>query len=150
MTGRTIDAVRRTRFRTLAILATVLVSGPYLWVGYSVLSVVGDATLVWWFLGIVGAVVGTAFGLSRRLQTRHGLLIAGGTLLAGVLGYVLSVDAAAIGLELLLVDVATLLSGLSVFQIMEADVWIFGITPAPLFASWYLVFGRRYDLGALV
>ena len=57
---------------------------------------------------------------------------------------------ATIRAEWLLVDVATLLSGLSVFQILRADLWVFAITPAPLFASWYLLFGRRYVSGALV
>jgi transglutaminase-like putative cysteine protease len=150
MYGGTIDAARRQRFRLLAILAAVLVSVPYLWVGYNVLSVVGDATLVTWFLTLGAAAVGVAFTLSGRLPTGRGIAIAGGVLLVGVVGYFLSVPATAIRLEWLIKDVGTLLAGLSVFQILRADVWIFAITPAPLFASWYLVFGRRYTLGALV
>jgi len=150
MYGGTIDTSRRRRFRTLAVLAAVLVSAPYLWVGYTVLSVVGNVTLVSWFLVLGGVAVAAAFALSGRLPTRRGLSVAVGTLLFGVVGYFLSVPATALRLEWLLVDVATLLSGLSVFQILRADIWIFAITPAPLFASWYLVFGRRYVLGALV
>jgi transglutaminase-like putative cysteine protease len=146
----TIGSVRRRRFRTLALVAAAFVSVPYLWTGYRVLSVVGDAAIVGRFLALVGTAVGVAAVLAGRLPARRGLAIAFGALLTGIVGYFLSVPAATIRLEWLLADVATLLAGLSVFQILRADVWIFAITPAPLFASWYLVVGRRYALGAAV
>jgi len=150
MHGETIDPARRRRFRKLALVAAGAVSVPYLWVGYEVLSVVGDTTLVTGFLALVGAAVGAAFALSGRLSTRRALAIALLAFLGGLVAYLLAVPSASTRAEWLLTDVATLLSGLSVFQILAADVWIFGITPAPLFASWYLVFRRRYVLGALV
>jgi transglutaminase-like putative cysteine protease len=149
MYGGTADP-NRQRFRTLALLSGLLVSVPYLWVGYRVLSVVGDVSLVYRFLGLSVAAVVVALPLARRLSTRRGLAVAFGGFLLGLGGYLLSVPVATIRAEWLLVDVATLLSGLSVFQILRADLWVFAITPAPLFASWYLLFGRRYVSGALV
>jgi transglutaminase-like putative cysteine protease len=150
MHWKTIYPERRRRFRALALLAGLLVSGPYLWVGYRVLSVVGDVSLVYRFLGLSVAAVVIAFPVARRLSARRGLAVALGAFLAGMAGYLLSIPVGAIRVEALLADVATLLSGLSVFRILRADLWVFAITPAPLFASWYLVFGRRYVSGALV
>jgi len=81
----------------------------------------------------------------------------GATLALVVLGHLWYIQAtpATIGAviaagDVLVSDAATLLTGLSVVRMANAEVWAVGSVPAPVFLSWYLAVRRRYVASATI
>ena len=137
-------------YRALSLLAAALLTATYLSVLYHVVDVVGGVGGV----GVFGLVVlGSgllAVGLSRSLPPGLAVVLGGFLLVAGVVVYLATVPQAYVNLVRQVADTVGLLTGLSVLRMTKAGTWALGLTPAPVFLSWYFVLRRSYVSGALV
>jgi transglutaminase-like putative cysteine protease len=149
--GRTVAGVRGsvTTPRALALLSGLALIGSFLRVLYGILDVVGG---VRWLVPLVlgSLVFGTA--VARLLSPRHALGLGFGMLLAGASLYVLLVPEhhdriLTVGF---LVDFVGYLTGTTVLRFLRVDLWVLAVAPGPVFATWYLLLCRRYDLGTLL
>jgi transglutaminase-like putative cysteine protease len=128
--------------RGLALLATAGLVFAFLVALYQVVDVVGDPSSLPLFV-VASLVMATA--LARVLRVRTALTV--GVLLLGVgLGwYLLSLDVNPLESQSRLVsDLLALLTGLSVLRLRNIELWAIGITPAPVFLTWYFAMRRRY------
>jgi transglutaminase-like putative cysteine protease len=128
--------------RGLALLATAGLVFAFLVALYQVVDVVGDPSSLPLFV-VASLVMATA--LARVLRVRTALTV--GILLLGVgLGwYLLSLDVNPLEAQSRLVsDLLALLTGLSVLRLRNIELWAIGITPAPVFLTWYFAMRRRY------
>jgi transglutaminase-like putative cysteine protease len=94
-----------------------------------------------------------ATALASRVDSRTALLGTGLVLAAGLAGYYFSIPAsqrALIDAGSALRDFAALLSGLSVFRLVQAEIWALAVLPAPLFGSWLLALRGEFPLSAAV
>jgi transglutaminase-like putative cysteine protease len=153
---------RRSRFATdpdwslrSAILSPGMVgiavlTASYLRVLFHVTDVVGGTGLL---IVEAGAVLAVGAVLAGRVDTRTALLGSAAALLAGMAAYYLSIPAsqrALIDAGSVLTDLAALLSGLSVFRLIQAEIWVLAVLPAPLLGSWLLALRGNYPLSAAI
>ena len=134
--------------RRLALLAGFLLIASFLSVLYHITDVVGGTE---WLALLVGVtfVIGTmaASVLPFRLGLGVGVLLLG----LGLGSYLFVIPNAYIALFSFqfLSDLLMLIFGeLSLLQITRADLWATAMAPAPVFATWYLLLRRHYDLAA--
>jgi transglutaminase-like putative cysteine protease len=103
------------------------------------------------FLLVVEAVatVGLATYLSKSLRARVAAAVAVGLLALGLTLYVSSLPRWP-PLVPLVSDAVALATGRSLLQLINIDLWVLGVAPAPLFLTWYLGLRRRYVSATLV
>ncbi len=133
-----------------AMLGVALLTASYLRVLVHVTDVVGGTTLL--AAEVVAVLVVGAF-LAARVDARTALLGSAGVLVGGMVTYYFSIPAsqrALIDFGVVLRDLVALLSGLSVFRLVQADVWALAVLPAPLLGSWLLALRGRYATSVAV
>ena len=94
---------------------------------------------------------GTA--LARLVRPRWALVCFLALVAVGTQQYVASLPATvALGENLgpFVGDTVSLLTGMSILRIINADIWALTLTPAPTVFAWYLAVRRRYVAGAAV
>jgi len=131
-------------------LGVALLTWSYVQVLTHVTDVVGGTTLL-----LIEAVSVLAVGvlLASRVDARTALLASAAVLVAGMLTYYFSIPAsqrALIDLTALLRDFAALITGLSVFRLVQAEIWALAVLPAPLLGSWLLALRGEFPLSAAV
>ena len=132
-------------YRYLALASILVLTMSYATVLRDIAVVVGESSQVVTTV-MVSIVVATI--LAKLVAERTALLLAGGLLIIGY-GWYLAMSpgttATVLGSwEILLNDALSLLTGLSLVQITDAEVWAAGTAPAPVFLSWYLAVRGRY------
>lgn len=153
--GHASDAVRGTYgiedpARALALSAGLGLTAAYVSVLYSVTGVVGGTDRL---LAIVAASLLLATLLARLLRPRHAATFGATLLVLGILSYVHALPYGWLlvwNADLLISDVGTLLTGVSVLQMAQAGTWAIGVAPAPVFLSWYLLVRQRYAAGVAI
>ncbi len=134
--------------RGVALGGVALTLGAFLSVLHGVLVVTGDPAALYYVVAGAG-LAGTV--LARVIRPRVAAAVGVVGVGAGMYFYVASLPGGFGFLALLtpmLEDAASLLSGLSVLRIVNADVWALAAAPAPVFLAWYLAVRRRYAAGA--
>jgi transglutaminase-like putative cysteine protease len=81
--------------------------------------------------------------VSRRVRPKVAVLVGAALLVAGLLVYLLSLPQNP-PLTPLVQDTIALLTGRSLLQITNVDVWVLTVSPAPLFLTWYFALRRWY------
>ena len=132
------------RFGALAGAAGVLLS--VLLVLHSVVDTVGETAL---FYPVVAVPFVAATVLARYVRIRVAVTIGAGLLAAGLAWHLAALDGVPDPF-LILGSNVELLTGRRVLEIREADIWALGITPTPVFVTWYLALRREYIGAALV
>ena len=136
--------------RVLAIGGVALLLAAPLSVLWSVSNVAGDPAVL---AAVVAGAVLAATVFARFLALTPALFVAAAMVVGG--GY-LYVQTLPFSVEVLLEqatlveDTIALLTGLSVFRIVNAGVWVQAAAPAPTFLAWYLALRRRYDAAVVV
>jgi len=132
--------------RTVALGGIGLLTLAYFSVLYRFVDVTGEPVLL-----LVEAVVtvGAAVYFSSSLRARVAAGVSAGLLAVGLVAYVASLPTQP-PLVPLVVDAVTLVTGRSLLFVTNADMWVLGVAPAPLFLTWYLALGRRYVSATLV
>lgn len=136
--------------RGLALLAAGILIASFVSVLYHVTVVVGDSQ---WLLIITLGALMLATVSARLIGTRSAILLAGLTFIGGMSVYLAAIPevylrVALTTLDQLGTDVLALLNGMSVVQLLKADLWALSLAPAPVFLTWYLAVRRRYELCA--
>ncbi|MFB6220578.1 MAG: DUF3488 and transglutaminase-like domain-containing protein [Halolamina sp.] len=133
-----------------AMLGLVLLTLAYLRVLFHVTDVVGGTGVL---LTEIAAVLVLGIVLAPRLDAKKALVGSLALLTAGMTLYYFSLPAsqrALIDVGTVLRDFGALLTGLSVFRLLQAQIWVFAVLPAPLLGSWVLALRGRYPLSVLV
>ncbi|MFB6218844.1 MAG: DUF3488 and DUF4129 domain-containing transglutaminase family protein, partial [Halobacteriaceae archaeon] len=133
-----------------ALVSVAVLAAAYLAVLYHVVDVVGGVVT---FVLVVAAAVGLAGVIEGALTDRQALVLAVGLLVAGLAGYLLSVPPSFwvdFSLGVLLADIAALLTGFSVLQMVRAGVWALAVTPAPTFLVAYFALRGEYVRAVIV
>jgi transglutaminase-like putative cysteine protease len=143
-----VGPVRRARL--LAVASVALIVAAYLQVLSFIVTVTGDPETL--TLLVVGSLLAGVV-LARLLRPWVALLLGTGALAAGTFAYITTLPE---GIEVygtlgpLVADSVTLLSGLSILRIVNADVWALSVAPAPTFLAAYLTVRRNYVAAATV
>jgi len=144
--GRLVAAGRRLSLaRVGALAATTGLLLSFLLVLYDVVDTVGEPAL---FYPAVVVPLIAATVLARYVRVRVAAAIGAGLLAAGLAWHVAALEGIPGPLALLASNVE-LLTGRRVLEIREAGVWALGITPTPVFVTWYLALRREYVGAAL-
>ncbi|MFC7074796.1 DUF3488 and DUF4129 domain-containing transglutaminase family protein [Halovenus rubra] len=124
----------------IAVVGTVGLLGSFLSVLYDIVETVGDPLL---FYVVVFTTLVAATLLSRTLPVTGAVVVGAILLGAGTVWHALTLEA---DLEfwLLVNNNIELLTGETVLQIQQVDVWALTVTPAPVFLTWYFVLRGRY------
>ncbi|WP_123537995.1 transglutaminaseTgpA domain-containing protein [Halosimplex salinum] len=131
--------------RTVALGGIALLVSAYGSVFYHFIDVTGQPLA---FL-VVGAItLGAATSLSSSLRLRWATVVAVGLLGAGLTLYVFSLPRQPPILPLM-TDAIALMTGRSLLQVTNVDLWVLGVAPGPLFLTWYLALRRRYVAGVV-
>lgn len=136
-------------FRMLTLISGASLIGASLSIYYHIADVTGAVLQ----LGLaVSAAILLASLLAKLEQDTLGVGVGVAMLIVGISGYLLAVPA--VRAELLTVEFFveqfSYLTGISVLQFQEVDVWATGTAPGLVFLSWYLLVRHRYDAGALI
>ena len=125
--------------------AAVLV-GLFLTVLIELITVTGEPRQL---LSLAGGALVAATLFARYVRPRTALATGVTALSVGWLWYAL---VAGIGFEPwgILSDSFELVTGMSALRIHDATIWYLGVTPAPIFLTWYFALRSRYSLAALV
>ena len=133
-----------------ALLGVALLTLSYLQVLFHVTDVVGGTQLL---LAEIAVVLVVGVVVAPRFDARAALVGSLLVLLVGLTVYYYAIPES----QRALVDAGTvtrdffaLLTGLSVFRLLEAQIWALAVLPAPLLGSWLLALRGRYALSALV
>jgi len=116
----------------------------------SVTTVVGGTGRM---LAAVGLAVAVATVAARVLTVRQAVGLSATALGVGLLTYYFTVPASQRALFSpvnVVYDTVSLLTGLSVLRLTQADVWALVVAPVPAFLAWYLAARDRQLRGALV
>lgn len=136
-------------FRLWALGAGGILTFTYLSILYAVIEIVGT-TPTWVYLIEILAALFTAWFLSRSISIQEALIIAGLLFIGGFIGYLAGVPVGLLDLNVMVMDFITMLSGVSILQMLNAGRWVIGFTPAPIFLTWYCFFRSRYTLGGVI
>jgi transglutaminase-like putative cysteine protease len=133
-----------------AMLGVLLLTMSYLSILAHVTDVVGGTEFL--VLEVVAVLVAATL-VAALLDLRAAMVVSVG-LLAGGLGiYYLSIpesQRALVSFGSTVNDLGALMTGLSVLRLVNAQIWVYAVVPAPLFASWILALRGRYALSVLV
>ncbi|UPM43605.1 transglutaminase TgpA family protein [Halocatena salina] len=133
-----------------SLVALTVLSVAYLWVLYRAVDIDGDPNLFFLFVGgaaVAGLLLGRFAG-PVIASLCVGVLVAGGTML-----YVSTIPngySIIISLDALRTDIVALLTGLSIFQIINAGVWATAVAPVPTFLTAYFTARHRYSWATFV
>ena len=131
-------------------LGIAMLTASYLGVLVHVTDVVGGTGLL---LAEVVAVLVVGAVLASRVDARTALLGTAAVLVGGLLVYYFAIPAsqrALLSPGAAISDLFALLSGLSVFRLIQAEIWALAVLPAPLFGSWLLALRGEFPLSAAV
>ncbi|WP_436928558.1 transglutaminase TgpA family protein [Halosimplex halobium] len=131
--------------RAVALGGVGLLVAAYGSVFYRFIDVTGDPT---GFLVLSALALGAATALSRSLRLRWAAVVAVGLLAGGLTLYIFSLPRQP-PLVPLVTDAIALMTGRSLLQVTNVDLWVLGVSPGPLFLTWYLAMRRRY-VGSVV
>jgi len=153
----------RRAFRGAALGSVIVLTASYVSVLDRVAGLVGGSASDVPLTGVVGSsavvpvaaaalLAATVVAAFVRERTAIGATIA--LVVLGHLWYIQS-SPATLGAVIeaggvLVSDAATLLTGLSVVRMANAEAWAVGSVPAPAFLSWYLAVRRRYVASAAI
>ncbi|AEN05609.1 transglutaminase domain-containing protein [halophilic archaeon DL31] len=140
----------RTAVTNPALLGLLLLTLSYLQVLFHVTDVVGGTGLL---LAEIAAVLILGLVLAPRFDARRALLGSLLLLVAGLVVYYYAIpesQRALIDAGTFTKDFLALLTGLSVFRLLEAQIWALAVLPAPLLGSWLLALRGRYPLSVLL
>lgn len=141
---------RRAALTQPAMLGIALLTAAYLEVLFHITDVVGGTGLLAVETVLV-LVIGTA--LAARVDARTALFGSAAVLVAGMAVYYVSIPAsqrALIDVGVAVRDFFALLSGLSVFRLIQAQIWALAVLPAPLLGSWVLALRGEFPLSTAV
>ncbi|MEA5387737.1 transglutaminaseTgpA domain-containing protein [Haloarculaceae archaeon H-GB11] len=128
--------------RVLALASVALLLGSSLRVLYRIVDVSGDPSQL---VLTVGVTLVAATAVARYVGPRLAVVL-GLVLLGGGLSWHLQQLPNDPTLGYLLADTAAYMTGKSVLEILNADLWALGFAPAPVFVAWYAAVRRRYDI----
>jgi transglutaminase-like putative cysteine protease len=131
--------------RAVALGGVGLLTAAYGSVFYRFIDVTGDPT---GFLVLSALALAAATALSRSLRLRWATVVAVGLLAGGLTLYIFSLPRQP-PLVPLLTDAIALMTGRSLLQVTNVDLWVLGVSPGPLFLTWYLAVRRRYVGGVV-
>ncbi|WP_436927965.1 transglutaminase TgpA family protein [Halosimplex amylolyticum] len=131
--------------RTVALGGVALLIAAYSSVFYHFVDVTGEPIL---FVLVGALALAAATSLSSSLRLRSAAAVAVGLLAAGLALYVFSLPRQP-PLVPLVTDAIALMTGRSLLQVTNVDLWVLGVSPGPLFLTWYLAMRRRYVAGVL-
>lgn len=134
------------RLRALALLATLVLLASF----GSVLAHIADVAGVsdTYLLLVAASLLGATL-LARYLGEWTALALGVGLLAVGLVWYLLSLSYVPSVGPIVDSNLA-LVTGQSVNQIRQSGIWVLGVTPTPLFVTWYLALRRHYGVAALV
>ncbi|ELZ29609.1 transglutaminase domain protein [Halosimplex carlsbadense 2-9-1] len=131
--------------RAVALGGIGLLIAAYGSVFYHFIDVTGEPLV---FLVLGAATLGAGTLLARSLRLRWAAVVAVGLLATGLGLYIVSLPRQP-PLVPLLTDAVALMTGRSLLQVTNVDLWVLGVAPGPLFLTWYLAVRRRYVGGVL-
>jgi len=131
--------------RAVALGGIGLLIAAYGSVFYHFIDVTGEPLV---FLVLGAATLGAATLLARSLRLRWATVVAVGLLATGLGLYIVSLPRQP-PLVPLLTDAVALMTGRSLLQVTNVDLWVLGVAPGPLFLTWFLAVRRRYVGGVL-
>jgi transglutaminase-like putative cysteine protease len=131
-----------TTVRLLALGGVALLLGAFLRVLYDIVDVAGEPT---GFLLVVATTLVAATAVARFVGPRLAVGL-GVVLLASGLGWHLQQLPNSPTVGHLLADTLAYLTGKSVLEILNVDLWATGFAPAPVFVGWYAAVRRRYGI----
>jgi len=138
------DGVETTR--TAALVAVAATLGTALQVLYHFIDVVGLPSR---FLLLVALSLIAATVLARVLRPRVAVAIGTVLLLVGLWWYLQQLNATT-QIGALFNDTLALLTGNSLLRISNIRAWVLGVTPGPVFLTWYFAMRRRYAVAVAV
>ena len=121
-----------------------LAVAAYLAVFVSVTDIVGGTTRM---VVAVLIAVGAGVALARVLQARAAILASVVMLVIGFIGYYAAVpksQRALLSVSGFAFDTFSMLTGLSVLRLVQADIWVLVVAPIPTFLAAYLTARGRY------
>ena len=137
-------------FRGLALSGILLLTASYITVLREITITVGGTRSLY-LIALVMLAAATV--LARTIRPRVALAVGVGI---GALGYWYYLTATGHDLGALLSqfdsflsDTVTLATGMTLYQMIEVNVWALGFVPAPVFLSWYLAMRKRYTLAVI-
>lgn len=139
---------KATGVRRLPVVAILVVMSTFLYIFYTVTTVVGGTQQL---VFVVGGAFIAATILGRYVPLRVGIALSIGLLIAGLSVYLLAIpesQRALFSLEQGAQDILTLVTGYSILRLTEAQIWVLSIAPVPTFLTWYLVI-RGHDVLAV-
>jgi transglutaminase-like putative cysteine protease len=144
--GRVPERLKVDPFRVGALLGAIGLVAVIVTVLVELVTVTGDPRRVL-FLAAVALLVATPFARYVRPRIAFGVGVA--ALVVGLSFYLLAAD---IGFQPrgILADWFRFLTGMSVLEVRETTTWALGVTPAPVFLTWYFALRYRYTAAALV
>ena len=127
-----------------ALSGTAVLVGVFVAVLVELITVTGEPRHL---LALAGAALVAATLFARYVRPRTALAVGAMALAIGWLWYALR---AGIGFEPqgIISDSFELVTGMSALRIHDATVWYLGVTPAPIFLTWYFALRRQYGLAA--
>jgi len=131
--------------RTIALGGVGLLIAAFSSVFYHFIDVTGEPAL---FLVVGGLTLVAGTMLSNSIRLRWATLIAAGLLASGLTLYIFSLPRQPPILPLV-TDALALMTGRSLLQVTNVDLWVLGVSPGPLFLTWYLALRRRYVASVL-
>jgi len=126
--------------RAVALGGVGLLIAAYGSVFYRFIDVTGEPLA---FLVLSAATLGAATLLAGSLRLRWAAVVALGLLAGGLTLYIFSLPRQP-PLVPLLTDAIALMTGRSLLQVTNVDLWVLGVSPGPLFLTWFLAMRRRY------
>jgi transglutaminase-like putative cysteine protease len=130
--------------RLLALCGVAVALGAFLSVLHRILVVTGEPAALY---AVAGGAVTLGALAAALVRPRTAATIAVAVVVAGTYLYVRSLPGGVDGLAWfrpMLGDAVSLLSGMSVLRILNADIWALAAAPGPVFLGGYLGFRRRY------
>ncbi|MFC7197365.1 DUF3488 and DUF4129 domain-containing transglutaminase family protein [Halosimplex aquaticum] len=143
--GVSLGVVEVDPVRTVALGGIALLISAYGSVFYHFVDVTGEPIL---YLLVAAVALAAATSLSNSIRFRWAAVVAVGLLATGLTLYVLSLPRQP-PLVPLVTDAIALMTGRSLLQVTNVDLWVLGVSPGPLFLTWYLAMRRRYVAGVL-
>lgn len=149
MSSRTLSVVGRVETtRLLAIASVGVTTAAYLGVLARIVTVAGEPSQLY---AVVAAAVVAATLLARTVRPRTASLVTAGVLAAGGYYYFATLPDSVVLVDAvgpIAADAVSMLSGLSILRIINADTWALAIVPAPTLLAWYLALRGHYLAGA--
>lgn len=132
--------------RALALVAVFVTLGASLQVMYHFIDVVGLPIV---FLAVVALSMVAATALASVLRPRTAVVLSVVLLVVG-LGWYLSQLKASPQWIALFADALSLFGGRSLLRISNVRAWVLGVTPGPVFLTWYFALRRWYTPAIVV